>query len=133
MMPPSPTATPTFGLAKATRCRVSAVPLVRVDHVVPFVVRRIVPPSPTTTPALPLVRSAPRSPQCFPPAGADADERQSVLRRIVPASPTTIPVLRFAKHTPLSVFPCGTGFCQNQPDGPSGGGVNGIPSSEEQP
>ena len=39
----------------------------------------------------------------------------SVVRRIVPFHPTTVPVLASVKETPLRLFPCGSGFCQNQP------------------
>src|SRR5512145_2828900 len=122
MTPLVPTATPTFGLAKATRRRSSVVPVVRLDQAVPFVVRKIVPASPTTTPVLPLVRWAPRSTSVVPLTSADHEDPPLVVLRIVPATPTSTPVLPSAKDTPRSVLPWGTGFCQNQPDGPAGGG-----------
>jgi hypothetical protein len=106
---------------------------VRVDHVVPFVVRKTVPASPTATPAFPLVKKASRSCSVVPLACLDQDAPPSVVFKIVPASPTTTPVFRSVKNAPRSVLPWGTGFCQYQPDGAAGGGMNGLSSSDEQP
>ncbi len=117
IVPCHPTAVPVLASVNDTSLRCSCVRLTCFDHVTPpSVVRRMIPASPTTVPVsvseketavsfkvVPLYWTV----QCAPP---------STVRMIVPARPTAVPILCAANVTSCRSFPCGRGFCQNQPD-----------------
>src|SRR5215472_2616902 len=82
----------------------------------PSSVRTMVPPEPT---AVPVLASTKETPSRFSVVPLDWDVQvvpPSVVRRMVPRLPTATTVLRFGAATAKRSFPCGSGFCQNQPD-----------------
>src|SRR5947208_13584843 len=112
MVPASPTATQSLGVAQLTALRDWEFPDERLVQVrPPSVLTSTFPPSPTATQSL---ASGQLTPLRFCPVGwALATQAwPSSVRRIAPTSPTATQCVSSAHEIALKSFPCGPGFPQ---------------------
>src|SRR6266851_4249320 len=117
MVPKAPTAVPVSASTKETPFRELLVPLDwGVQVAPPSVERRMVPKSPTAVPVLASTKETPRRVVVVPLDCSVQVVPPSVVRRMVPAAPTVTTVLGSRVAAAQRWFPCGSGFCQNQPD-----------------
>src|SRR5262249_35477070 len=116
-LPGPPTAVPVLASTKETPKRVAVVPLDwNVQVAPPSVLRRMIPPLPTPVPVLASTKETPKRVAVLPPDWNVQAAPPSVLRRIVPPPPTATTVLGARVTAAKRLFPCGNGFCQNQPE-----------------
>src|SRR5229473_7376992 len=117
MVPKSPTPVPVLASTKATPRRLLVVPLDwGVQVAPPSVVSRMVPAAPTAVPVLASTKETPKSQWVVPLDWGVQVAPPFVVRRIVPPAPTATTVLGSRVAAAQRWFPCGSGFCQNQPD-----------------
>src|SRR5229473_1056836 len=76
----------------------------------------MVPPPPTAVPVLASTKKTATRILAVPLDWGVQVSPPSVVRRVVPTSPTPTTVFRSGIAAGRSVFPCGRGFCHNQPD-----------------
>src|SRR5216683_1512614 len=86
----------------------------------------MVPKSPTPVPVLASTKATPKRLLVVPLDWGVQVAPPFVVRRIVPPAPTATTVLGSRVAAAQRWFPCGSGFCQNQPDCAKDGLVAGI-------